>query len=141
MKWSLNHAGPGHRQMLLPFLEHRANAISGNKIQIHFKYINSPNHITIIPMSTTISNLHLSSDEGNQFAFVRGESEETCTNTIMTQSEYSPDILSSPSKPLQYRIRRGCPKLVTRASNCCVHGITRSVCKICDPVGYKISRI
>jgi len=58
----------------------------------------------------------------------------------------SPDIVSSQSKTppfdtLQYRIRRGRPQLVTRASNNCVHGMTRSVCKTCDPVGYKISRI
>ena len=43
-------------------------------------------------MSTTISNLHSSSDEGNWFAFVRGEREQTCIDAIMTQSEHSPDM-------------------------------------------------
>ena len=97
-------------------------------------------------MNTTISSLHLSSDKDNQFAFVRDECQQTCTDTIMTPSENSADISLSPSKtlpmkPQQYRIRRGRPKLATRASKICVHGITRSVCKVCDPVGYKISRI
>jgi len=71
----------------------------------------------------------------------------TCKLTANTHKDNMTDELSSPAtlsyhKTSQYKIKRARRKLgIYRKLGICYHDIPRSQCKVCDPVGYKMSRI
>ena len=67
---------------------------------------------------------------------------DTCKDTTKNKNDIMIDSGTVPDfKSPHYRIKRTCRRNGPCGNLICYHGIHRSVCKTCDPVGYKISRI